>query len=78
MINAVRSNADAAQDFKDQRASSSRGASTRHQASASLEGRAGFCFASSLDTTQVHRKPSRTSGLLFHEQPHRRSDALTD
>jgi len=78
MINAVRSSADAAQDFKDQRASSSRAASTRRKASASFQGPAGFCLASSLDTTQVHRKPSRTSGLLLHEQPHRRSDALTD
>ena len=46
MINAVRSNADAAQDFKDQRTSSSRVASTRRKASASLQGPAGFCFAS--------------------------------
>jgi len=62
----------------DQRASSSRSALTRRKASASLLWPAGFCFASSLDTTQVHGKPSRTSGLLFHEQPHRRSDTLTD
>ena len=33
--------------------------------------------ASSLGTTQVHCKPLRTSGLLLHEQPHRRSDART-
>jgi len=78
MMNAVRSSADAAQDFKDQRTSSSRAASTRRMASASLQGPAGFCFAISLDTTQVHRMPSRTSGLLLHEKPHRRSDALTD
>jgi len=78
MINAVRSSADAAPDFKDQRASSSRAASTRRKACASFQGPAGFCLASSLDTTQIHRKPSRTSGLLLHEQPHRRSDALTD
>ena len=78
MINAVRSSAVAAQDFKDQRASSSRAALTRRKAGASLEGPAGFCFASSLNTTQVHRKPSRTSGRFLHEQPHRRSDALTD
>ena len=42
------------------------------------QGQPGFFFASSLDTTQVHRKPSRTSGLLLHDQPHRRSDALTE
>jgi len=78
MINAVHSNADAAQNFKDQKASSSRVASTRRKASASLQRPGSFCFASSLDTTHVHRKPSRTSGLLLHEQPHRRSDALTD
>jgi len=82
MINAVRSSADAAQDLKDQRTSSLQAASTRRKVSASLEGQAGFFFASSLDTTQVHRKPSRTSSLLLplrlHEQPQRRSDALTD
>ena len=54
MINAVRSSADAAQDFKDQRASSSvRAASTRRKFSASLQGPAGFFFTSSLDRTQV-------------------------
>ena len=63
MINAVRSSADTAQDFKDQRAFSSRAASTRRKASASLQGLADFCFASSLDTTQIHCKPSRTSRL---------------
>jgi len=54
MINAaVRSSADAAQGFKDQRAASSRTASTRRKSSASLQEPAGFCFTSSLDTTQV-------------------------
>jgi hypothetical protein len=75
MINAVRSSADAAQDFKDQRASSSRAASTRRKASASLQGPAGFCFASSLDTTQVQRKFQGPAGFFFMS---RRSDALTD
>ena len=51
MINAVRSSADTAQDFKDQRASSSRAASTRGRFSASLLGPAGFFFTSSLGTT---------------------------
>ena len=77
MINAVRSSADAAQDFKDQRASFSRAASTRRKASTSLQP-AGFCFAISLDSTQVHRKPSRTSGLLLHEQPHRKEVGCAD
>jgi len=53
MINAVHSSADAAQDFKDQRASSSPAASTRRKASASLQGPAGFCSASSLDTMMM-------------------------
>jgi len=47
MINAVCSSADAAQDFADQRASSSRAASTRRKFSASLQGPAGFFFFAS-------------------------------
>ena len=78
MINAVRSSADVAQDFKDQGSSSSRTVLSRRKASASLQGPAGFCFASNLDTTQVHRKPSRTSGLLLHEQPHRKEVGCAD
>jgi len=50
------------------RAYSSRAASTRRKFSASLHGTAGFFFASSLDTAHVQSKPSRTSGLLLHEQ----------
>jgi len=76
IINAMRLSADSAQDFKDQNTSSSRAVLTRRKASASLQGPAGFCFASSFDTTQVHSKPLRTSGLLLHKQSHRRSDAL--
>jgi hypothetical protein len=53
MINAVRSSADAAQVFKDQRAFSSRAASTRRKFSASLQRPAGFFFTSDLDTTQA-------------------------
>ena len=37
--------------------------------SARLQGPEGFFFASSIDTTQVQRKPSRTSGLVFCKQP---------
>ena len=62
MINAVRSNADAAQDFKNQRASSARAASTRRKFSASLQGPAGFFFS------RAAWQPSRTRGLLLCEQ----------
>jgi len=77
MINAVRSSADV------RKTSRTRGIllGGQHQrdartAQAFKEQRASV-FASSLDTTQVHCKPSRTSRLLLHEQPHRRSDVRT-
>ena len=77
MINAVRSSADM------RKTSRTRGLLLRGQhrrdartAQAFKDQRASV-FASSLGTTQVHCKPSRTSGLLLHEQPHRRSDAQT-
>ena len=68
-------------------ASFSRAASTRRKFTEGFffassidttQGQPGFFFARSLDTTQVHGKPSKTSGLLLHEQPHRRSDAMTN
>jgi len=58
-----RHDASSAQAFKDQRAFFSR------EQPGSLQGPEGFFCANSIDTTQVQRKPSRTSGLLFCEQP---------
>jgi len=77
MINAVRSSADV------RKTSSTKGLLLRgqHQRDArtaqAFKDQWASVFASSLETTQEYYKPSRTSRLLLHEQPHRRSDALT-
>ena len=77
MINAVRSSADV------RKTSRTRGLLLRGQHRQDARTEQAFkdhrasVFASSLGTTQVHCKPSRTGGLLLHEQPHRRSDART-
>ena len=77
MINAVRSSADVRKTSRTRRLLL-RGQHRRDARTAqAFNDQRASLFAGSLDTTQVHWKPSRTSGLLLHEQPHRRSDALT-
>ena len=64
IINAVLSSADAAQDFKDQRAFSLRAALTRRRFSASLQGPADFFFASSAYSSRAASTRRKFSASL--------------
>ena len=87
MINAVPSSAHSAQDFKDQRASSLRAASTRRKFSASLQGPAGFIreqprhdasSAQAFKDQQASSSRAASTGRKFFTRCHnRRSEALT-